>query len=126
MHVTVSEEMNAKRRTPPSAIIRITPTTKQAAAVRSGVCGRPIDGLRSVVSPPRASTVRERSAITTMMTTNGMASPRPCWGSQVHTVMSLVISDWAQPISSPASAVSQNDWNRPTSAAARAGTTNRV
>ena len=126
MQVTVSEDMNAKRRTPLSTNSSTRPATKQAAAVRSGACGRPTDGLRSAVSPPRASTVRERTAITTMMTMNGRASPRPCWGSQVQTVMSLVISDWAQPISRPASAVSQNDWNRPTSAAARAGTTNSV
>ena len=94
--------------------------------MRSGAAGRPTEGLRSAISPPRASTDRDRSAITTMMTTNGSASGSPCWGSQVQTVMSLSISDWAQPISRPASAVIQNDWNRPTSAAARAGTTNRV
>jgi hypothetical protein len=64
--------------------------------------------------------------MTAMMRMNGSASPRPCWGSQVSTVMSFAISDWAQPISRPASAVTQNDWNRPTSAAASAGTTNRV
>ena len=59
-----------------------------------------------------------------MMTTNGSASGSPCWGSHVQTVMSLSISDWAQPISRPASAVIQKDSNRPTSAAARAGTMN--
>ena len=71
-----------------SAIIRITPTAKQAAAVRSGVvAAKPIDGLRSAVSPPRASTVQERSAIT-VMTTNGWRHRRPCWAKPVHTVMS--------------------------------------
>ena len=124
--MTVSDDMNANRRTLLSTSISITPATKQIAAVRSGVCGRPIDGLRSATSPPRASTVRERSAMTTMMTANGRASDSPCCGSQVQTVMSLSISDCAQPSSRPASAVIQNDWNRPTSAAARAGTTNRV
>ena len=126
MQVTVSEEMNANRRTLLSTNSRIRPTTKQTAAVRSGACGRPTDGLRSAVSPPRASTARARSAITTMMTMNGSASGRPCCGSQVQTAMSLTISDWAQPISRPASAVIQNDWNRPISAAASAGTTNSV
>ena len=126
MQVTVSEEMKANRRTLSRTNSRIRPATKQAAAVRSGARGRPIDGLRSAVSPPRASTERDRTAITTMMTTNGSASGRPCCGSQDQTVISFLISDWAQPISRPASAVIQNDWNRPISAAARAGTTNSV
>ena len=41
-------------------------------------------------------------------------------------MISLLISDWKQPISRPASAVIQNDSNRPTSAAASAGTMNSV
>ena len=126
MQVTVSDDMNAKRRTLSSSSMRRRPATKHTAAVRSGACGRPTEGLRSAMSPPRASTARERSAITTMMTMNGSASDRPCWGSQVHTVMSFSISDWAQPISRPASAVIQNESNRPSRAAARAGTTKRV
>ena len=78
------------------------------------------------MSPPRARTARERSDIATMMTMNGSASPRPCCGSQVHTVSSFVISDWAQPSARPASAVIQNDSKRPISATASAGTMNSV
>ena len=63
--------------------------------------------------------------MTTMMTTNGSASARPCWGSHDQTVMSLAISDWATD-QQAGQRVIQNDWNRPTSAAARAGTMNKV
>ncbi len=61
-----------------------------------------------------------------MITMKGTASDSPDCGSHVHTVISLLISDWKQPISRPASAVIQNDSNRPTSAAASAGTMNSV
>ena len=61
-----------------------------------------------------------------MITMNGTASDNPFCGSQVQTVISLLISDWAHPINRPANAVIQNDSNRPTSAAANAGTMNSV
>ena len=102
MQVTVSDEMNAKRNTLSSTSRSRRPATKQAAAVRTGEPGRPTDGLRCAAPPPRARTDRERTAITTMITRNGMASGRPCWGSHVHTVISFSISDCTQPISRPA------------------------
>ena len=126
MQVTVSDEMNANRSTLSSSRSSNSPATKHPAAAASGEPGRPIDGLFCAASPPRARTERERNAITTMITMKGTASDSPDWGSHVQTVISLLISDWKHPISRPASAVIQNDSNRPTRAAASAGTMNSV
>src|SRR3984885_14365549 len=126
MDVTVSDEMNANRSTVLSNSNSTSPPTKHAAAEANGELGRPTDGFFCAASPPRARTERERNAITMMITMNGTASDRPCCGSHVQTVISLLISDWKQPISRPATAVIQNDSNRPTRAAASAGTMNRV
>ena len=126
MQVNVIEVMKALRSDPCSTTSTARPSTKQTPAVTSGLPGRATEGLRRSTSSPRARTLRARSAIVTMMTMNGSASGRPCWGSQVHTVCSLMISDCAMPSASPASAMIQNDWKRPTSATPSAGTMNSV
>lgn len=60
------------------------------------------------------------------MTSNGTSSEAPVWGIQLWRPASDSDSDWSMPMPSPATAVTMRYWKRPTTAAARAGTTNRV
>ena len=78
MQVTVSDVMNAERS---DAVEQQQHDEADQEAGRRGAQRRlrPTDRrvASRAMSPPRASTARERSAITTMMTMNGSASPGP-------------------------------------------------
>ena len=126
MQIVTIDVMNAARSEPCSATSRTTPSTNMISEVAIGRLGRPSEGLRSAPVLPRAPNRRALRVIVTRMITNGTPSARPCCGSQVHTVCSLISSDCTMPSSKPARAVIQNELNRPTSAAPSAGTTNSV
>src|ERR1700733_13613155 len=126
MQAVIDEEMIADWYSELTNTSAMIPTTMQLPAVTAGRLGRPTAGLWTSVIAPRAVKRFASTIIAIMMKTNGRPSWRPCWGSHVHTVCSLVSSDWSIPSTSPAITTTLKDENRPSRAAPSAGTMNRV
>ena len=61
-----------------------------------------------------------------MMTSSGTSSAAPVRGIQSCCCTSDAASDWSMPMANPARTAGTRYWNRPTTAAASAGTMNSV
>ena len=57
---------------------------------------------------------------------SGTSSNEPVWGSQECCAARDRASDWSRPMAMPATTIGIRNSNRPTTAAANAGTTNSV
>jgi hypothetical protein len=88
--------------------------------------GRGARPRRWRVRPPRTGMPAPTTSSATRMTIKGTSSAMPVWGSHECWLASESASDCSMPMAMPAATMGRRYWNRPTTAAASAGTTNSV
>ncbi len=101
------------------------PTPVAMIAVGQRQCGRGARPSVTCRSVPRLGMVCPRTASTIKTRTSGISSPAPA-GNPGWTPLRYTESDSSAPIPSPAVMAHPSEWNRPTTAAASAGTMNNV
>jgi hypothetical protein len=102
------------------------PTAVPTTVGRISERGRGAWPSRWRTRPPRTGMPAPTTTRATTMTMSGTSSNEPVWGSQECCAASDSASDWSMPMAMPATTMGTRNWNRPTTAAANAGTTNSV
>ena len=126
MTAAMNVPITAARQLPEVSARATTPTAVPTAAGRRSERGRGAWPSRWRTRPLRTGMLPPTATRATRMTMSGTSSNDPVCGSHECCAESDSASDWSMPMAMAATTMGIRCWNRPTTAAASAGTTNSV